>query len=391
MRTDSMFLDWLDIDSDNLQEVADLNGGVASIHCIAGNPWYCSWLPGNDMWADPYGLTGFDALVPQDGALLIGSDMYVVPDNHASQLYATATTTDIVNILGRSSSYSGPNVAIVGDVFVKVKGIRFTQDVEGILYDDAGEFYYKVWVDTLNGAGYQYLGQIDLTGSDADRYENHWYTGNTPSTGSVELPGNQPYLKIKIEVWDQDVWPDGDDNCKTLYFDSVVLSNDIDGIEAVKCASSDGWELYLNVCGFASNPAVSCYQVNVYYEKMHVDSDNDGWPNGDGEIYSKTWAGRSGYEKYWCSSIVTRGDNTDINHNRYLVQNLYMLKNKGVNLHIIVDPKDDDGVLGEDDMAGLLDWTGLVDSYVGGAWYGWTGTDFGDFKLNVRFQVNSIV
>jgi hypothetical protein len=271
------------------------------------------------MWADPYGLTGFDGLVPCDGALLVGSSTYTTPNNHASQLIGKATIDKIINILGRSSSYTGPNTVIVGDAFVKIAGFQ-----PGECYDwwdliaGGGDFYYNVWIDTVDGNGYQYVGQID-PGEDISPGAQRWY-GGSYSTGMVHLPGNQPYLNVKVEVWDYDpIYEDlfmQDDYVATFIFDYVFLSNDIDGIQALK-NEIGGDEIYIYVCGFTSNPAMNCYQTSVYYEKMLVDNDNDGWPLGSGEIYSKTWAGRVYYEKYWCSGITNVNDGGTIYYYRY--------------------------------------------------------------------------
>jgi hypothetical protein len=346
MRVGSAFLGWLDSDSDGAQEVADLPAGAVNLFsCIAGDPWYTSWLPGNNMWADPYGLTGFDGLVPCDGALLVGSSTYTTPNNHASQLIGKATIDKIINILGRSSSYTGPNTVIVGDAFVKIAGFQ-----PGECYDwwdliaGGGDFYYNVWIDTVDGNGYQYVGQID-PGEDISPGAQRWY-GGSYSTGMVHLPGNQPYLNVKVEVWDYDP-----------------------------------------ICGFTSNPAMNCYQTSVYYEKMLVDNDNDGWPLGSGEIYSKTWAGRVYYEKYWCSGITNVNDGGTIYYYRYLLQNFYMLKT--ATLRIVVDPKEDD-VTGEDDMAGYCEISVALSGVADGAWRGHWGTDFGDFRLWVYYQVTAL-
>ena len=336
--------------------------------------------------ADIYDPDCFDILVTSDSQWICGANNYKVNDWHECTDEGLPTA---YNILDSAINIDGLTVPLVGQAFVRITGFKAspTQEIEWL--GMAGEPYFEIYLDYDGDAyadSWNHKGTFDL-GQSMSQGELWRNPTSTISTSPVNLGTGGTGIKllnVYIKVYDDDgIWS-GDDLWCTFVKKAVAVSNDIDCPDSGEfhMIDANGNEIWFRVMGFTANPD-KCYRLQVYYEKMHVDNDNDGWPKGDGEIYSKTWAGPVGYEAYWCSGITSAGDGDNIYYNRYLYDG-YILKD--AQLRVRVDPKEDDWPF-EDDMSGELNWVGSASSYADTGWAGWWGNDFGDFDLWTRFNI----
>jgi hypothetical protein len=248
VKVDSALQQALDGDSDDVFETSDVyTQPEQGWYCIAGDPagagsiWSIFNIPGHDMnnmVVDGYNPTGFDGLVPSDGAWLSGATNYWTPTGHWEAGTGTTIVQKVFEILGNSISYSGPNLKLTGDVQIKITGHRHSHDdIDVWPSDDHLEPIYKVWVDL-----------------DGDQYADSWISAGTinahegtdvpPDTTKRWLPSSwasnvislgaydTPFVNVKVEVWDYDPWPDTDDYIATYIYKAIsIASDDEDGGE----------------------------------------------------------------------------------------------------------------------------------------------------------------
>jgi pimeloyl-ACP methyl ester carboxylesterase len=436
MQTNSEFLQWLNGPEVNGQgfckaEVTD-TPQPAVWSCIAGSPDGLTGplfaaLPGNDMnkpadfaddgkdnVADTDDLTGFDLLVPQDGAWLIGANNYKTTDNHGTALIGTDTIQTVLSILGSLYVYTGPNIPLVGNAFIRIQGFKPGANCEHdyLLWSSDGAPYYKVWIDA-DGDNYCddwiYLGSISpgVTVSPGEIWRD---TANTMQTSVLSLTDrNTAFFNIKVEVWSEAPWWDpftGDDKWATIVVEGVGYSNDIDSASVYYRQNSDGNAIWIQANGF-TRTVEKVAKLEVDLSQLRVDINCDPWPAQPGEISAITWFGIPGYEKFYSFGYngpdnypLTRGDNgwggswgsgttravPTVDRNTMLAVKFVL---KSGNFHMRVLLNDDDCCDADDILNNAFDITYSVSAYRDTGWWGWAGTDLGDWRIWLNFRVTS--
>lgn len=404
MQTDSQFMEWLS-GYDFVHEVSDVPIQPNSWSTIAGHPWpnvFFSNFPANDM-NEPQDfqntgttgpaldtdLTGFDGLVPQDGAWLIGSNTFICTDNHVTSMMGESTLNILLDILGSGYEFHGENVPLLGNAFVNIMGFSTTENLDG-WPDYGGEPYYKIWIDP-DGDAYtnDYISisdNIDSGIGDLDAGEAYRETDDTCQSDMFQLDDYEtPFINIKIEVWDDDSM-NSDDLWATFEVKGITLSSDIDQEDFEFVAEdSEGNKIWFEVNGFTNDVSKS----NVAHVNVHLDNIkyNDNYESGGAEMYIKTWAGDGNHPKYYDRDDLGTKDDIDDGETAYWDVEMFdgYIK-RDAPLKIRCEAWEDDSWSSDDDYPAFNWWCDDWSSYIGGQW-GWWPSDAGDCEYQIWFTI----
>ncbi len=279
----------------------DNQDGIPHDYPSVDNPDGKDWL---DV-ADENDLRGFDGMVPQDSAWLIGKCSYKVNCWHWE--YDDEALDKALFCLGSDINYKGPEKFLRGTAFVKITAFRPALQTDSFSYiwnrDVAGEPYFLVYID-VNGDDYADEGV--MAGCRIGKgEEHHLRSGQFQEYGDVSSRAvslhyyNAKFLNVHIMVFDKDLLT-ADDFWASFTYTCITQSSDIDlagGGGEYYARDRRGNEIWFRVCGFtglakdgdAVDSDVSIVEFDFYNAFMHTYPDLLPWDKG--EMFFKTWVG----------------------------------------------------------------------------------------------------
>jgi triacylglycerol esterase/lipase EstA (alpha/beta hydrolase family) len=358
--------------------------------CVGGNPSYGQFYQ-SDFDGD--GVThGFDGVVPAESPFLTGCDNNIVSSNHSGLRTDDAPIDITINALGFTSTQTGTGGAnLAGQATIRLEYFDIVQDHDSGTTD---EYRFEVsWDSNGGGDGYS-VGDTIQYNRDATFTQN-WANGGPSTWTAVNLPGTAPTVDVKIRVWEDDTgWGGGQEAVSTFYFNNVMLSEDIDGLENYSDTAPDakGGTNTLKISLNGVTADVSQTRLITFgFDKAWV-SDNHECCGFNGEEQFTARAGRKGYESTFyrgdpdTGTHYSRPDNAWVNigtdtKNNGQVESETIWKIRMLNSatwHLDVAYWEDDGGWSSRDGGNAYTFEGSVSGQPAGR-TNYTGTSWGDW------------
>ncbi|MCA1831630.1 MAG: esterase/lipase family protein, partial [Actinomycetota bacterium] len=359
--------------------------------CVGGNPSY-GQIYQSDFDGD--GIThGFDGVVPAESPFLSGCNNNLVASNHSGLRTDDAPIDIAINSLGFTSTQTGTGGAnLAGQATIRLEYFNVVQDHDAGTTD---EFRFEVSYDANGGNDGFATGDTIQYNRDAP-FTQSWGNAGPSSWTAINLPGTSPTMDLKVRVWEDDTgWGGGQESVSTFFFNNVMLSEDIDGLDYYSATATDAKRgtntLRISVNGATADTSQTRL-MTFGFDKAYV-IDNHECCGTNGEEQFTAHAGRAGFTSTFyrgdpdTGTHYSRADNAWVNvgtdaKNNGSVESETIWKIRMLNsatYHLDVQYWEDDGGWSSRDGGNTYAREGSVASQSAGR-TNYTYTSFGDWQ-----------